>query len=491
VFAWPRYRGEVTRLATKTVTMTLQAKLILAFSMVASVPLVGGAIGIYSHRVAVRQKELARQTAREASQLVSAAHAVQLAIEAARHERAAAADVHAAAIRDNLAQIASLAAAFSIRPELLTAVAAPPETGGTSAATPPGAAGADRAAAAQALLAEVVQRSYAALHADQAESTEDRYLDLIMGGGTLFGIALGIGFGVVTSVAVTRHIRGIAQHMWSQTTGVAAAAHQVAGTSGDLARASSQQADSLEATSAALIAVNRIVKTNVGQAREAQSIARENRQASDCSATDVADLQTAMQEMATASANIAKIIKSIDEIAFQTNILALNAAVEAARAGEAGAGFAVVAGEVGNLAQRSAQAARETTEKIDDALAKSRRGAEIAARVEQSLRKVIGDTHRVDEIIARIAAASEEQAKGLDQAVDAMSHIDQLTKDNTASAEQTAATARQLDAKSDELRQQLSRLMDQRVEQPAALPTAEAPRVSRSRAPLPRALVEV
>ena len=134
---------------------------------------------------------------------------------------------------------------------------------------------------------------------------------------------------------------------------------------------------------------------------------------------EIADLQTAMHEMISANANIAKIVQSIDEIAYQTNILALNAAVEAARAGESGSGFAVVADEVRNLAQRSAVAARETGVKIEDALNKSRRGGEIAARVEQSLRRIIADNRRVDLIVEQIAAASAEQAKGLDLADDA------------------------------------------------------------------------
>ena len=453
--------------------MTLRAKLILSFSMVASVPLVGGAIGIYAHRTAVQQTELVRQTARQAVQLVNAVHVLQARIEAARHDRTLAPSaLPVAALRENLAEIKSLAVAVALPDELLTAVASSLNAWESSWMKSVGGETDRVAAATRALLAAVLEKTDAAVRVGlQSPPAAHSYLELIMGVGTIFGIALGIGFGVVTSIAVTRHIQDIAGVMWSQTTDVAAAASQVVDTSGSLAQASNQQAASLEETSASLTEVNNIVKTNADHSREAQTLSQENRRASDRSASDVADLQVAMKEMATASGNIAKIIKSIDEIAFQTNILALNAAVEAARAGEAGSGFAVVAEEVRSLAQRSAQAARETAEKIDDALAKSTRGASIAARVEQSLRTVIADTHRVDEIISRIAQASVEQARSLDQAVHSMDRIDQLTQSNTASAGQTADAAQQLDSKIGELRQQLSRLMEVRVEdRPAVSP---------------------
>lgn len=442
--------------------MSIRTKLILAFSIVALVPLFGGAIGIFSYRSARRDAELARLAARQANEAVSAVHSLQGAVAGLSREGVAGKGT--AAAREHLIRLQSVAAGLSLRPETLTSVDSSLRTLESSSATP--AAVAAASGAVQVLLSEVNGRTAAALGA--RESTTGRagdLLELLMGVGTLFGIALGIGFGVVTSVAVTRHVQGIAHLMWGQTTEVAAAAGEVVEVSGSLAQASSQQAASLEEAGASLTEVNRIVKTNADHAREAQGISQENRKASDRSAGEVAELQTAMQEMASANRNIAAIIKSIDEIAFQTNILALNAAVEAARAGEAGLGFAVVAEEVRSLAQRAAQAARETTTKIDDALAKSTRGAAIAGRVEQSLRAVIADSHRIDEVVARIAGASAEQARSLDQAVHGMDRIDQLTQSNTASAGQTADAARQLDTKIGELRQQLSQLLDQRAEQ--------------------------
>src|SRR5208337_2106308 len=140
------------------------------------------------------------------------------------------------------------------------------------------------------------------------------------------------------------------------------------------------------------------------------------------------EMTDAMKEVKAASDDIAKIIKTIDEIAFQTNILALNAAVEAARAGEAGMGFAVVADEVRNLAQRSAQAAKETANKIENSIQKSQRGAQISEKVTASLQQIVVKARQVDELVAGIATASNEQTQGIAQINTAVSQMDKVAQ---------------------------------------------------------------
>jgi methyl-accepting chemotaxis protein len=157
-------------------------------------------------------------------------------------------------------------------------------------------------------------------------------------------------------------------------------------------------------------------------------------------------MQGAMDQIQNASNNIAKIIRSIDDIAFQTNILALNAAVEAARAGEAGAGFAVVADEVRSLAQRCALAAKETTEKIGDSITKTNLGTEICRRVGESLGQIATSAQQVDELVGQIANASQEQAQGVQKITSTISRLDQLARENAAGAEEGASASQELDA---------------------------------------------
>jgi Methyl-accepting chemotaxis protein (MCP) signalling domain len=470
--------------------MTIRSKLILSFSLVACVPLVGGAIGLYAHRSAMQRVEQLSSAALQGFALLKDCRDLQAELSSERAEWTGGAkpdsDTHGAAtevlpragaIDDRLNAIKLRVTSLGLAPSLTDAVTKAQTTLNThaKAGTVEIADFARSEAAAVDLLNSAHRQAVLALRADDSEfATFSQLCDTAMGIGTLVGVAMGVTFGVLMSIAVTRHIVSVARHMWDETSNVAAAASQVAISSRDLAAASSQQAASVEETSASLLEVNTIVRNNAEHAREARSISHENRQTSDRSATEIAALQTAMQEMAAANANIAKIVQSIDEIAFQTNILALNAAVEAARAGESGAGFAVVAEEVRSLAQRSAVAARETGVKIDDVLNKSRRGVEIATRVEASLRKIIADNRRVDGIVEQIAEASVEQSKGLDVAVQAMERIDQLTQSNTASAEQTATAAQQLDGQTRTLRLELSGLMDRKEEPEPTRPLAVA-----------------
>jgi methyl-accepting chemotaxis protein len=235
-------------------------------------------------------------------------------------------------------------------------------------------------------------------------------------------------------------------------------ASQISNASQSLAEGASEQAASLEQTSASLEEMASMTQRNAENARKANDLAREARLAADKGATDMQAMATAMDAIKASSDDIAKIIKTIDEIAFQTNILALNAAVEAARAGEAGMGFAVVAGEVRSLAQRSAQAARDTAAMIESAIARAAQGVEINAKVGSTLADIVTKARQVDELVAEIATASKEQSQGISQLNTAVSQMDKVTQHNAANAEESAAAAQELNAQSQVLRKAVAEL---------------------------------
>ncbi len=232
---------------------------------------------------------------------------------------------------------------------------------------------------------------------------------------------------------------------------------QVSEASQSLSQAATEQASSLEEISSTMQQINSQAKQNEQGASEASRIALETRKSAEEGNVKMANMQKAMGEINEASANVAKIIKAIDEIAFQTNLLALNAAVEAARAGKHGKGFTVVAEEVRNLAQRSAKAAKETAEMIEGSIKKAEAGSKIAVNTSESLAEINGSVTKVTDLIGEIAAASKEQTTGTIQVNQGLSQIDQVTQQNTATAEEAAAASEELSSQARELKSMLTR----------------------------------
>ena len=245
---------------------------------------------------------------------------------------------------------------------------------------------------------------------------------------------------------------------------------QVADSSQDLADGATQQASALEEINSTLSEISAQTRKNAENAAQAEGLSLRMRDAAAVGDERMREMVAAMTEISGASHNISRIIKVIDEIAFQTNLLALNAAVEAARAGQAGKGFAVVAEEVRNLASRSAKAARETTELVEGAAAKSDKGMEIATKTAESLREIMAGVSRVTSLVGEIATASGEQAGGIDQVSQGLQQIDEVTQKNTANAEESASAAVELASQADDLRRMLQRF---KLADPRALSAAE------------------
>lgn len=249
--------------------------------------------------------------------------------------------------------------------------------------------------------------------------------------------------------------RTLRQHVMELGEGasqLSSAASQVSVSSQSLARDSSEQAAMIEETSASAEQINSMAKRNAEHAVDATRLVAEAVESSEQANRSVSECVNAMQAIGSSSEKIAKIIDVIDKIAFQTNILALNAAVEAARAGEAGMGFAVVAEEVRNLAQRCAQAAQETAELIKESVANTTEGQQGVKLLLESGARVNNVFSRIKTLVDEIGVSSQEQGRGIDQIGRAISKMEQTTQKGAANAEESAAAAEELNAQADALR---------------------------------------
>jgi len=259
------------------------------------------------------------------------------------------------------------------------------------------------------------------------------------------------------------NINTVVSNLDDAMTQVAESAKQVSGASGEiaggaqnLATSSSAQAISLEDVSASLEETSAMAKQNADNSNQAKILAKEARGVAHDGEASMKRMAEAIGHIKDSSDNTAKIVKTIDEIAFQTNLLALNAAVEAARAGEAGKGFAVVAEEVRNLAMRSAEAAKNTTEMIDESSKNAMSGVKITEEVAGALNQIVDRVGKMDSLIAEIAAASNEQSQGVDSINIAVMKMKLITQQNAASSEESASAAEELNNQAMELQTMVS-----------------------------------
>jgi methyl-accepting chemotaxis protein len=292
-------------------------------------------------------------------------------------------------------------------------------------------------------LSQVEKELFAASVQEGAEQvSRSRWMAIV-----LIGLCLGVGCGVIFVVRqISSALQRVAEQMDDSGNQVASASNEVAASSQALAQGASEQAASLEETSASTEEIHSMTQKNATNSKSAAEFMGDAATKIEEANRVVDQMVASMKEINASSDKVAKIIKVIDEIAFQTNILALNAAVEAARAGEAGMGFAVVADEVRNLAQRCAQAAKDTAGLIEESIGKSNDGKTKLDQVTAAIHSITESSNAVKTLVDEVSVGSQEQARGIEQIAKAVTQMEQVTQKTAASAEESASAGEQLSA---------------------------------------------
>jgi methyl-accepting chemotaxis protein/methyl-accepting chemotaxis protein-1 (serine sensor receptor) len=270
--------------------------------------------------------------------------------------------------------------------------------------------------------------------------------------------AAGIGLWLIVNRSVVGTLASVATEMAQCAGQVSCGAEQVSAGSQSLAQGASEQAAAIEETSASAEEMSSMTRKNADTAINADKIVDDVSEHILAANRSLKNMVESMNEITASSGKISRILKVIDDIAFQTNILALNAAVEAARAGEAGAGFAVVADEVRNLAQSCATAAKDTAQLIEESIRKSTDGKAKLEGVTAAILSITGDSEQLKRLVAEVSVGTQEQSSGFEQIAKAVHQMEHVTQTTAATAEESAASAEELSAMAKSMRNAVSKL---------------------------------